>query len=102
MQLVAWVTENLEDVESDMSAFHRVDDYVTVPAPLYFSRVARLGAYTGVVQARILQERENGNASTSTPASTPQAPQGNQHVDNDVALAMLADGWVERTETKEG
>lgn len=102
MQLVAWVVDNLEDVESDMSVFHRVDDIMTLPGSLFFSRAERLGAYTGVVQARTLQERENGNGQTAAPSSSPQAQTANARVDNDVAFALLADWGPERTTEEEG
>lgn len=57
----------LEDVESDMSAFHRIDDVGGMAAQLFIDRATRLSAYKGVIRARIESE-QNENSSSSTPA----------------------------------
>lgn len=49
---VAWVLDYLDDIASDMSVFHRVDDISDLPGPLFFKRAHRLTAYQGVMQAR--------------------------------------------------
>jgi hypothetical protein len=82
-----WVAEHEADVASDLSAFHRVDDPMTLDGPRYFSLAMRLGAYAGVVAARIYDERHADDE--------PSAPRGGRServdVSDDVALAMLAD-----------
>ena len=90
-----WVLDHLEDIDSDMSVFHRVDDpRDSLPAPLYFARAVRLGAYQGVIQARVL-ERERGNA--PTPGASGAAAGPVTKVSDDIALAQLAnEGWIER------
>lgn len=45
-----WVLDYRDDVESDLSALHRVDDMATMPARRFFALVNRLGAYSGAVQ----------------------------------------------------
>lgn len=86
-----WVVDYLEDIDSDMSVFHRVDDAHTVmPAALYFERADRLAAYPGVIRARVmeLQSKAGGVTSMSTP--------GRMQVSDDVALAQLeAEGWLD-------
>lgn len=95
---MAWTVDHIEDVESDMSAFHRVDDIYTMPAPTFFSRVVRLGAYMGVVQARIAKEQEEDGGTYTAPQSSATAPNTRPErpavVSNEVAFAQL-DDWVE-------
>lgn len=100
-----WTLDYEADIASDLSAFHRIDDPSTIDGPKYFSLAARLGAYTGVIQARVLAEREKEKeaggmpSSASRGASTPEKP---SRVSDDVALSMLAlEGWAERS-TEEG
>lgn len=86
-----------------MSAFHRTlpGHSTDLPGPLYFKLASRLGAYTGVVQARNYQRREeekqgggyaapSGGRAPSSASSTPV------RVSDETALGMLGDGWVER------
>lgn len=73
--------------------FHRVDDPYALPGPVYFSRAARLGAYEGVIAARIAKIREDENKGHG-------GKPGEQvkRVSDEVALAQLDDnsGWLER------
>lgn len=58
-----WALDYLEDIDSDMSAFHRVDDArTTMPAGLYFERAERLAAYPGVMRVRARELDERGTA----------------------------------------
>lgn len=90
----------LEDIDSDMSAFHRVDDArTTMPVGLYFERAERLAAYPGVIRARVLEEaqREGGNAPSNG------GKPGSIVVDDTILLNRLADeGWVEHVVTDTG
>ncbi len=82
-----WVLDYLEDIDSDMSVFHRVDDARTMlPGPLYFERAERLTAYAGVMQARALESRRRaGNTGPSTKVS-----------DTAMLERLAGEGWVER------
>lgn len=93
-----WVLDHLEDIDSDMSVFHRVDDARTsLPAPLYFARANRLGAYAGVMQARIVEQQRNENGTPSVGVSGPRQQGAATKVSDDVMLERLAnEGWVER------
>lgn len=84
-----WVLDYLDDIDSDMSVFHRVDDaHTTLPAAVYFARAERLPAYRGVMRARVLDEQQRGNGTSASP--------GRVVVDDGLALAQLAnEGWVE-------
>lgn len=46
-----WVLDFREDVESDFSVLHRVDDLDAMPAGRFFALVGKLGAYQGAVAA---------------------------------------------------
>lgn len=60
-----------EDVESDLSVFHRVDSLDEIDAPRFFAFAERLPAYRGAVLARYrIQQAE---ADTATPAAAPAA-----------------------------
>lgn len=87
-----WVLDYLDDIDSDMSAFHRVDDARNdLPAPLYFARAERLPAYRGIMRSRVLNEMQTNGASPSS-AMTP----GRVTVDDTTAIAKLkAEGWLE-------
>lgn len=95
---IAWVTDFEDDIESDLSAFHRVDDPMRLDGPRYFMLATRLAAYTGVVAARMykLRQDQEGGAPSGAPA---------QHVtkvSDSTALAQLAaEGWGEHV-TEEG
>jgi hypothetical protein len=44
----------LDDIASDFSVFHRIDDCNALDGPTYFRLAWRLPAYAGVMQARAL------------------------------------------------
>jgi hypothetical protein len=54
---VMWVLDHLDDLESDFSVFHRVDDMYAMPAPRFFRLAERIAAYEGVMTARIRAEQ---------------------------------------------
>lgn len=64
-----------------------MDDWRTLDGPRFFRLAVRLTAYTGVLQARALEERERSEGRGST--SPGRAPDGPRHVDADVARTML-------------
>ncbi len=95
-----WVLDYEDDIASDLSVFHRVDDVMTLDGPRYFALAPLLAAYAGVMQARVIKLREDekegrsGAHSAARPMSTPERP---SRVSDDVALATLAlEGWAER------
>mgnify|MGYP006365288581 FL=1 len=97
-----WTLEHEADIASDLSAFHRVDDYLTIDGPRYFSLAQRLTTYNGVMGAiaaeRARLDREGGSGPHSAPQGTSSAP---ARVPEEVALAQLAEGWVEHTTESE-
>lgn len=58
-----WVLENLEDIKSDFSAFHRVDEIEEIPASWFFPRARRLVAYKGALRLTAEKESEESKKS---------------------------------------
>jgi hypothetical protein len=50
------VLDHLDDIESDMSAIHRIDNMYDMPPQKFFRFALRLPAYQGVMRARIEAE----------------------------------------------
>lgn len=55
---LAWVLDHLDDIASDLSVFHRIDDVDAMDGPTYFRLAWRLAAYQGVMQARAIATRD--------------------------------------------
>lgn len=83
-----WIVDHEADVASDLSAFHRVDDPMTLDAERYFSLAMRLGAYSGVIAARMYEEQRETEATANAASAADRGP---VTVSADAALAMLAD-----------
>lgn len=59
------MVDHLEDLESDFSAFHRCDDPFSLPGPEFFRKAQRIGAYSGVMAARIFKaSKDKGTVPT--------------------------------------
>lgn len=65
-----WVLDYLADIESDMSAVHRVDDIHTMSSEKFFRLAERLVHYQGAVRDMVLARRagETPDHVTPTPA----------------------------------
>lgn len=100
------MTEHEADIESDLSAFHRVDDPMTLDGPRYFRLAFRLTAYAGVLAAKAYaesREERNGASEAYSAAPTASAPSARaSHVSDDVMLATLGEEWVEHVVEGEG
>lgn len=102
-----WTLEYEADIASDLSAFHRIDDPMTIDGPRYFSLAIRLSAYAGVMAARaekMRQDEQEGvsGAHSAAPAASPSSAARPSRVSDDTALAMLeADGWLEHVTEEE-
>lgn len=72
-----WVPAHLADIESDMSAVHRVDDIRAAPGPRVFRLAWRLPHYRGVMRDRVIglqEDREDAPApAVERPAARPAA-----------------------------
>jgi hypothetical protein len=53
VKVVSWVTEYVQDIESDLSVFHRVDDVDQLTIPRYLMLAPRLSAYDGALRAKL-------------------------------------------------
>ncbi len=93
-----WTTDYEADIASDLSAFHRIDDPMTIDGPRYFSLAIRLAAYSGVLAARaekMRQDEREGVSGAHSAAQRHSSPSSPSRVTDDALLASLADGWVE-------
>jgi len=101
-----WTIDYEADIASDLSAFHRIDDPMTIDGPRYFSLAIRLAAYAGVLAARaekIRQDEREGVSGAHGAAQHGSTPARPARVEDDVLIASLADGWVEHViEEEEG
>lgn len=70
LALAAWAEAHRDDIASDLSVFHRVDDWETMPSALYFERAVRLGSYKGVIGQQLEAEAIE-EAQSSSPGPTP-------------------------------
>lgn len=77
--------DHLEDIESDMSAIHRIDDIHAVSARRFFALVPRLPAYPGVMQVRVQAELENPTETLLAEPSAPPPTGGKQGVPDRLA-----------------
>lgn len=73
---IAWVLEYERDLDADFLALYGIDlEEDTISAARYFALAHRLPAYSGVMAARVENEREQDDAQPYQPSTTPaQAP----------------------------
>jgi hypothetical protein len=65
---VLWVLDCLDDIRSDLSVLHRIDDMDTMPAPRFWAYATRLVHYSGAVAGQALLEQR-----AAQPAGQPAA-----------------------------
>ncbi|MFJ1764045.1 hypothetical protein ACIOD2_27270 [Amycolatopsis sp. NPDC088138] len=70
LSFVGWFFEHLDDVLSDMSVFHRIDELDQLPAAVFLPRMVRLVRYDGAVRHTMLRVAEETPASTSRQAQS--------------------------------
>jgi hypothetical protein len=75
-----WLPAYLPDVESDLSAFHRVDHIDQLSAPRFFQLAWRLPHYRGVMRDRVIalqgeQEAPRESAGRPAPRTSARAAQ---------------------------
>lgn len=80
-----WMVDHLDDLESDFSVFHRVDDMYSMPARRFVSLANRLPAYQGVMTIRAEEQ-----ADRSAPA-VPGSVVSDSDMRTDPAIAGLVE-----------
>lgn len=85
-----WVLDGLDDIRSDMSVFHRIDDIATLDGPRFFRLAWRLPAYQGVMRARLLTERKEQQELPSATSGT-AAPTGSKDWNPGTQATLMAD-----------
>lgn len=90
-----WVLDHLPDIESDLSRFHRIDDYERMPSARFFKFAERLAAYGGVMTARVAAVTRREEAAPPQPlrqlAPTPRRQGGAEVVELAAAAVMSPD-----------
>lgn len=64
---IAWTLFHLEDIRSDMSVLHRIDEVEEMPGPRYFAYCHRLRSYQGAVAAAARAQQERREQRRSAP-----------------------------------
>lgn len=68
------MVDHLDDIESDLSAFHRIDNWEDMPARRFLLLAERLGHYRGAIRNIMLaatNEQEGGGAVTTQDRPVP-------------------------------
>ncbi len=92
----AWINDHLDDIASDLSALHRIDDWRALDGPRFFTLALRLWAYPGMVRALALAEVAEDDGGSYTRSTAPgRAPERVQHVSDEAFFAELGADWVE-------
>lgn len=92
-----WVLDHLEDLESDFSVFHRVEDINSLDGPRFFRLALRIFAYEGVMAARLMQQDQDNSGSNRSSNSRGSAK---KQVANVTQMSLMHPGLIERTVTK--
>jgi hypothetical protein len=76
-----WILDHQDDIDADFLAIYGLDlEQDEISSRRYFSLVYRLTAYTGVMAARVEEEREDrqstGTTTTRTRSEAPPVRQG--------------------------
>ncbi|MEV6648058.1 hypothetical protein [Amycolatopsis sp. NPDC051371] len=67
---MGWFFDHLDDVLSDMSVFHRVDELDQLPAAVFLPRMVRLALYDGAVRHAMRRAVEQPSEPAPVPAPT--------------------------------
>lgn len=65
----------MDDLESDFSAIHRIDDIYALDGPKFFRLAHRISAYQGVIAARAMELQNNGAMPSTTTAAAHSEPE---------------------------
>jgi len=108
------VTDHLDDVISDLSAFHRIDDAGEMEAAVFFKLIYRLPAYRGVI-GNLAAQAQQGTASRGRAPSSYErgsAMENNARVADHAPpatgaklaelSASLGGGWISHRVVKAG
>jgi hypothetical protein len=94
--VLAWVLEHWEDIASDLSVFHRIDDPDTLSIPVFLSKVVRLGAYGGALKARLAATQTAGTASPANVPAVGTPSVGGGDTPPEVVAAMKRQQFAQR------
>lgn len=84
-----WVRDHLDDIASDLSVFHRIDDMYAMTGPRFFTFACRLSAYAGVMQARVAAALEDDRPAQPSASAGP-GRRGDTYVPTAVTAESVA------------
>lgn len=84
-----WVLPRLDDIASDLSVFHRVDDITALDGPTFLRLAWRLPAYQGVMRARLLAEQQDADGDRPAPSRSAAQASGDDRDWNPGTKATL-------------
>lgn len=67
---ILWIDEYIEDIRSDLSVFHRVDDMDSMPALRFLAFVERLAHYDGAIRHGAIVAGRQEHTTEQQPAPT--------------------------------
>lgn len=71
MAEIGWTLDHQDDIDADFLAIYGVDLYEQeISGPRYFALAHRLTAYTGVMAARVEEERDEQRPTSTAPTRT--------------------------------
>lgn len=71
---LSWIYDHWEDIVSDLSVFHRIDDVAALTITKFLTLAFRLSAYSGALRARFTQP--NDTAGMASLAAVPVTAPG--------------------------
>jgi hypothetical protein len=83
--------DHVDDIASDLSAFHRIDDPSQLDGPTYFRLAWRLAAYQGVMQARAIAAREEQQPPSERPFEYSSQPAGRSGINPGTRTTLQAE-----------
>lgn len=90
-----WVINYLDDLDADFRVFYRIDNMLTqLDGPRFFRLAMRVGAYQGVISARLAEENPDYAAPVNrSTGGAPKQPQEVKRIEaTPTALAIAAPG----------
>jgi len=67
------VINYIDDLKADFCVFYRIDDIMAMPAEEFCRKAVRASAYSGVMAARVYEERERTKSTRPTVSTSSSA-----------------------------
>lgn len=88
---MGWVLGCLDDIVSDMSVFHRVDDITALDGPTFFRLAWRLPVYQGAMRARVEDAHDSDPATRQAAAAAGSVARAGTEWNPGLRSTLMAD-----------